>query len=122
MDNFQQACYPYISNGFGWTSNDKKIKSGKLKIKVKTAYLPDGEEDKTCLHVGVMEDSKEIISVYIWVSKQNLYIQCKGSLVFLANIDTGTEMMEVEFDIDVPFSGVIINNVGASYHIGKESI
>jgi len=66
--------HPYISNGFGWTSYDKKMKLGKLEIKVKTAYLPDGEDDKTCLHVGVMEDSKEIISVHIWVSKHKTEI------------------------------------------------
>ena len=66
-----------MSNGFGWTRSDKKLSSRKIKIQVKTAYLPDGEEDKSCLHVGVMEDTKEIIAVHVWVSGQKLYVQHK---------------------------------------------
>ena len=34
-------------------------------MQLKAAYLPDWEESKTCLHVGVMEDSKEIWTAII---------------------------------------------------------
>ena len=106
LDKFQQASYPYISNGFGWTRNDKKITTSKVKIQVKNSYLPNGEEDKSCLHIGVL--GQDLITVHIWVTKQKLYIQYKGSTVFATKIDTGPDLMEVEFGI----SAVVVSSSG----------
>ena len=84
-------------------------------MQVNTDYLPDGEEDKSCLNVGVMEDTKEIIAVYVWISQQKLYVQYKGSLVLVNKIDTETDIMRVEFDFNVP---IVISSSGGAAEYG----
>ena len=123
LNKFLQFCYPYISNGFGWTRMESKIKSGNvlkapsnIKIQVKTAYLPDGEEDKSCIQVGIMEDTKETIAVHVWVSEQKLYIQHQEKLVLVTKIDTDSDLMEVKFSLE--FSVVISSSGGAAQFCG----
>ena len=93
LNDFLQACYPYLSNGFGWTKSGTKISSSqttKVKIQVKTDFLPKGEGKKTCVHVGVIEETQKIVAVYIWVSEQTirktkvykLHIENEGSSCF----------------------------------------
>ena len=113
LNNFLQTCYPYMSNGFEWTRSDSQIKSSTIKIQVKTVYLPDGEENKSKLQVGVMEDSNEIITVCVWVSDQKLYVQHKG-LVIVSEEET--DLMEVEFGV-IPV--VIFSTGGAAQHCGE---
>ena len=115
LDNFLQACYPYLSNGFGWTRIDSLIKSSTIKIQLKTAYLPDGEEDKSCLYVGVIGDRRTSVKIHAWVSEQKLYVKYKESLV-TTKIETGSELMQVEIFLPVP---VVISSSGAGQHRGR---
>ena len=113
LNNFLQTCYPYMSNGFEWTRSDSQIKSSTIKIQVKTAYLPNGEENKSRLKVGFIEDSNEIITVCVWVSDQKLYVQHKG-LVIVSEEET--DLMEAEFGV-IPV--VIFSTGGAAQHCGE---
>ena len=113
LDSFQQACYPYMSNGFGWTRSDKKLISSKLNFQVKPTYLPDGEDEKSFLHVGVFGQS--IIRICVWVSENKLYVQFEGSKATNSfAINSETDLMDVELDVPV----VISSSRGSLYFGG----
>lgn len=115
IDGFLQACYPYLSNGYGWTRIDYNINSSTIKIQVMTSYLPDGEEDKSCVNVGVIGNNRDIVKIHVWVSEQELHVDYKESH-FVRKIESGSDMMEVELFLPIP---IVISSSGGAQHRGR---
>ena len=67
LDSILKICYPYMSQGFGWTDFQTDLTSDDATIDVKLhpEYIPEGAEDKVAITVGKAAGRKSAL-ISVW--------------------------------------------------------
>ena len=106
----------YFSDAKAWT-NMKAIlipEQTTLSIVVKPKYLPDGEDDTTCVSVGYKDGLTEIeiVSVFLWKNNNFVYSSCQGPAIGDADeIISESETMSINVSVD-PITEIVLSSDG----------
>ena len=114
LDTILQVTYPFISEGKGWTKSMTKfdLKENTVDIRVMPKYVPMGEERKITLILGVYTQEKKYQKIYIWRSKDMIFISGYGN--YSRKISSETDMLEFSINHFI----VLSSTGGAAKHYG----
>ena len=106
----------YFSDAKAWTNMMAILipEQTTLSIVVKPKYLPDGEDDKTCVSVGykVGLTEIEIVSVFLWKNNNFVYSSCQGPDIGDADeIKSESETMTTNVSVD-PITEIVLSSDG----------
>ena len=75
LDSILKICYPYMSQGFGWTDFQTDLTSDDATIDVKLhpEYIPEGAEDKVAITVGKAAGRKSAL-ISVWKEGSHVHI------------------------------------------------
>ena len=121
LDNLLKISYPYMSEGYGWTKMDAVVSEAGVKFDIMPQYLPFGAEDFVTVKVGVI-DGSSIIEMGIWRSEKSVCVKYRDSVVKIANIDSDSELVTVEVDLETKIDGSLVlssDGKAVSWYLGE---
>ena len=77
LDSILKICYPYMSQGFGWTDfqTDLTYEDATIDVKLHPEYIPKGAEDKVAITVGKAAGRKSAL-ISVW--KEGSHVHKSG--------------------------------------------
>lgn len=106
LDSVLKVCYPFLSEGFGWTKMASKLASPTVSLHLMPKYLPVGEEDETCVKIGV--NNGKVVRIYIWREDRLVKIKYEQRMVLETSIQSD-DKVKLEIDLEVNIQSCLIN-------------
>ena len=106
LDSVLKVCYPFLSEGFGWTKMTTKLSSPKVLIDLMPKYLPVGEEDEACVIIGIKNE--KVVRIFVWREDKLVKIKYEHNIVLEESIQSD-DKVTVEVDLDSKIRSCLIN-------------